>query len=116
MPSFQRFLVNASRKYKKDIEGQALPVDTEELLIVNKIMCIERVPNNKVFQIFGEQTNTKATYCLYLEINDPELPQHTTINWVMYGKTYTGKVKLTLPYSQLVMNRRAECYIQSDNE
>jgi len=116
MPSFPRFIVNATRKYKKDIDGTALPIDTTEILISNKLMCIERIPNNKTFQIFGQQTNTKATYCLYLELNDIDLPQHTDVSWEMHGQKYSGKVKLTIPYSLVVLNRRAECYIQSNNE
>jgi hypothetical protein len=110
MPSFQRFPVSAS------FDTKTINAKTTETLISNKMMCIERMPSNKVFLILGQQTNTKATYCLYLEMNDPNLPQHTNVKWEMYGKSYSGKVKFIQPYSQIVMNRKAECYIQSDNE
>lgn len=88
----------------------------EETIISNKMMQIERMPNIRVFQILGKQSNAKSTYCLYLKINNPNIPQGARVEWVMYDKKYSGSVKFTQPYSMIVNNIKAEVYIQSDNE
>jgi len=116
MPSFQRFSVSIYVVRKNNALTQGKPTITKEILISEKKMCIERMPYNKVFQILGTQANASATYCLYLELNDPNIPQEAVVEWEMYDKKYSGKVKFTQPYSQVVMNRKGEAYIQSDNE
>lgn len=116
MPSFNRFPVSAY--YYETTPNNSTLVNTKIRvdLICNQMMCIERIPYNKAFRIFGEQVNSNATYILYLELSDPNLPQNTIIEWTMYDKLYTGKVKTSMPLSLVVMNRKAEVYIQSDNE
>jgi hypothetical protein len=116
MPSFNRFPVTISKKTKVDVANQALPTEVVEVLVDNKLMCIERMPYNKAFAIFGEQVNSKATYILYLEMDDSFPPQNADITWTMFSETYSGKIKTTMPYAKVVLNRKAECYIQSDNQ
>lgn len=116
MLSFPRFCVSAYRFERTPNNTQLLDSKNREYLINEKMMCIERMTNNRAFRIFGEQKNSGATYLLYLELDDPYLPQDTTVEWTMYDKLYTGKVKTTFPLSLTIMNRKAEVYIQSDNE
>jgi hypothetical protein len=113
---FDRFPVTARKPIKMDVAGQALPVEQEIIYFQNKLMCIERVMYNRVFAILGEQKNAKATYVLYIEIQDPIPEQETDVTWTMHNMQFSGKVKFIQPYSKVVLNRIAECYIQSDNQ
>ena len=116
MASNDRFLVTITYKDKTYSSTTAFDTETNIILINNKLMRIERIPNNRVFQIFKEQKNAKATYCLYLELPDPVIPQGAEVTWSMQGYSFTGKVKFTQPYARVVLGAKAECYIQSDNE
>jgi len=116
MASNDRFLVTITYKDKTYSNTSAFNAETTVILINNQLMRIERVPNNRVFQIFKDQKNAKATYCLYLELLDPVIPQGAEVSWSMQGYSFTGKVKFTQPYARVVLGAKAECYIQSDNE
>lgn len=115
MLAFQRFPVTVTHK-ERTVTTAGYDTENTVTLISGALMCIERMPYNKVFNILGEQKNAKATYALYLEIPDPNIPQQADVEWEMHGQVYKGKVKFVQPYSQIVMNRKAEVYIQSDNQ
>lgn len=111
----QVFPVTINNKSKSEYTGSGYQtVTTTTILEANR--NIQRMMNNRVFQIFGEQKNNKATYVLYLTTSDPVIPQDSDVTWVMHGQTYTGKVKFTQPMNRVVLGRNRECFIQSDNQ
>jgi|YNPBryantNP2012_1023418.scaffolds.fasta_scaffold00659_8 hypothetical protein len=96
-----------------------VPFDTKSSLVVlnNQLRRIERVPLNKAFDLYGgDQQNVKATYCLYLENNDPFPELEADVSWQMQGRNLTGKVKFIYIYARIITNIKAEVYIQSDND
>lgn len=109
------FPVTITKQTKGEYDGTGYQTVTTTT-VLEASRNIQRMMNNRVFQIFGEQKNNKATYVLYLQVNDPDIPQDSDVSWVMHGKTYTGKVKFTQPMNRVVLGRNRECYIQSDNE
>jgi len=111
----QVFPVTITNKSKSEYTGSGYQtVTTNTILEANR--NIQRMMNNRVFQIFGEQKNNKATYVLYLTTSDPTIPQDSDVTWVMHDQTYTGKVKFTQPMNRVVLGRNRECFIQSDNQ
>lgn len=111
----QKFPIKVTQTAKGEYDGTGYPTTTQ-ITILEANRAIQRMSYNRIFQIMGKQVNAKATYVLYLEINDPDLVQNADIEWVMHGKIYTGKIKFTQPMNRIILNRNRECYIQSDNE
>jgi len=95
------------------------PFDTKNTTVIlnNQLRRIERIPLKKVFELYGgEQKNAKAIYCLYLENNDPFPELEADVSWQMRGQNLTGKVKFIYIYARVILNTKAEVYIQSDND
>jgi hypothetical protein len=108
-------IITAYEKGGNNYDGLNYP-DNQATVILEANRCIQRMMFNRIYQVMGQQTNAKATYVLYLEINDPDIPQNADVSWVMHGKSYSGKVKFTQPMNNIILNRNRECFIQSDNE